>query len=143
MRRWILLWVLSLPFFAMADNIAAEGYYVLVNGTQGCPHEVKWDNQCHGFTLSPMEQGRPQETVYFCHINKGPWIKSEEHKKIFTQVVRQGYITRKKEITSYPSPRGTLTQTAEDSVMLDREGRLLWDHNKNEQGLSCLYSHQQ
>lgn len=144
MRRWILLMVLLLPFLATANDhlSSSEGFYTLVGGTQGCPQEVQWDNQCHGFTLSPSNEGKPLETVHFCRINRGPHLRTEDHKKIFSQTVRQGSVFKAKEIVSYPSARGTVTMTAEDSVMIDHEGRLLWDHNRDEQGLSCLYSHQ-
>lgn len=125
------------------SNPAKENYY-LINGTDGCPSEMTLLHKCRGIVLVPNENGLISGNQKFCDINRGQRItrlKSEVgYQELRSTVSKSDNIVQKVETTVYTKQGESLSLQAEDTVILDDTGKLLWEHSQNSQGFSCLYS---
>ncbi len=120
---------------------ASVGLYSFVTGTDGCPREIEWSAECGGFVLSSTDGHDIQK---FCKVNKGVQVEKfpAEHgtKKVFTEILRQDNVVRRKAITVLATKTDSVTFEEEDTVIFDETGKFLWEHSKNQKGFSCLYS---
>lgn len=146
--RLILILGLLLSDVALAQTASpplpgaetAEGYYRLISGTDNCPTEVEWAEDCDGFALYPSSQGASMDTIRFCQINRGFKVLQSPGKKVLREVVsRDNYIT-KKETTLYLDKDNSLSLLQEDTVIQDGPKKFLWEHSRNGRGYSCLYT---
>jgi len=126
------------PQATTASPFARDGFYSLVNGTQGCPQSIDWIEQCSGFVLNPHDGVEELATVRFCRINAGPQFTRNEFGKSMHQVVKKNHYVQSVEKSLLATESITI---AEDTVILDtRKQQFQWEHNQGGKGFSCLYS---
>lgn len=124
---------------AVANSpLARDGFYSLVNGTQGCPQAIDWIEQCAGFVLNPHDGAQELSTVRFCRINAGPQFTRNEFGKSMHQVVKKNHYVQSIEKSLLANESITI---AEDTIILDtHKQQFQWEHNQGGKGFSCLYS---
>ncbi|MNJ98398.1 hypothetical protein D3C87_161640 [compost metagenome] len=121
-------------------SLPKAGIYSLVTGTQGCPDNVEWTNECGGFTLNPTHQGVTLPTEKFCYMNSGTTSELiSSTQKTLRKVIHQDGRVQKIENRVFSSARDSISIPSEDSIIPDQEQGFLWDHAKNKKGFSCLY----
>lgn len=134
--------ILILGFF-LTQTVAAfpgAGFYTLISGTDHCPDEVELTDACDGFALYPRSKGVAMDTLKFCKINKGLRVEISVGRKILHETENYGHFIRKKETTLYIDKANSLSLIQEDTLIPDGNSRFLWEHNRNGQGHSCLYT---
>lgn len=117
------------------------GTYFFVNGTQGCPKEIQWQAECGGFSLTPSDGSEAQR---FCSVNRGKFETKERtadsRKKVTTTVTHKENIISKIQEIILSNHHDSIRLHQEDTVIIDETGKFLWEHSKNGNGFSCLYS---
>ncbi|MGE5085200.1 MAG: hypothetical protein ACM3MG_02805 [Bacillota bacterium] len=115
-----------------------DGFYSLVNGTQGCPQSIDWIEQCSGFVLDPHDGAESLATIHFCRINAGPQITRNEFGKSMHQVIKKNHYIQSIEKALFSNESIT---TAEDTIILDTaKQQFQWEHSQGGKGFSCLYA---
>ena len=118
----------------------ADGFYRLISGTDNCPTEVEWAEDCDGFALHPSSRGTSMDTIRFCQINRGFKVLQSPGRKILREVVSRDNYINKKETTIYLDKDNSLSLLQEDTVIQDGPKKFLWEHSRNGRGHSCLYA---
>lgn len=122
----------------LPSAFARDGFYSLVNGTQGCPTSIDWIEQCSGFVLNPHDGRVDMETIRFCRVNGGPQITRNEFGKSLNQVIKRDQYVQS--IQKALLARESIL-IAEDTVILDtKKQQFQWEHSQSGKGFSCLYS---
>lgn len=113
--------------------------YRLINGTDNCPTEVEWSEDCDGFSLSPSYRGASLDTIRFCQINRGYKVTATPGKKVLNEVISRDNYINKKQTTIYLDKDNSLSLIQEDTIIRDGSRKFLWEHSRNGRGHSCLY----
>ncbi len=104
------------------------GTYYLVNGTQGCPSQLDWSDECNGFVLKP--KGKIQQFLNcrnFATSTRAPKSLAKAWSKDTNDCVSKFFAmttSSVKDTTVYIDKNESVSLTSEDSLIFARHRKI-------------------